>query len=279
MPQNKLLGSNASYTYGSLIQNSTDILLLGLGSGSGVQTDFTSDLNNLTENSGLLQQIYPENKSFPYVIQQYDNISEFSITSRVLLKEEQGIGKIQKNGNNYYLKRDYPLRYYNGNDYYASYGSAVNFLNQGTFIIASFVPSQYNDALFYENSVLCSNEYRGPLCVDLPPSSVLGRINDNIQSLDSNELRQILTDAIVREIIESSTGNYTFLCQTLNLANSNSRLSSAALQARPVYNNSNRPAPQRGSIIYNDQTNRFEGYDGTSWRPFAWASGIGPPYV
>ena len=110
-------------------------------------------------------------------------------------------------------------------------------------------------------------------------STVLGRLGGNVQSLDKTELIELLTQPAIVEIIEQSTDNLTFLCQSLNLAATGARLSSSLIRISPVYNTTNRPSPQRGNIIYNDQTNRFEGYDGTAWQPFAWASGIGPPYV
>ena len=271
MPQSRLLGSNLSYTYGKALNNSYDILLAN----SDQFIAYSPDLSDIASQSGLLQQAYPENREFLYLVQEFDT----SGTNRLIISSEMGVGKIQKASGNYYLKREYAARYYDGINYYISAGNSVNFSPNSFLVCSSFLPESYLDALVYSNSVLCSNEYNGPVGVDLPPNTVLGRTSGNIQSLDSNELRSVLTDANITNAVESATGNYTFLCQTLNLSNSNSRLSSAALQARPVYNTSNRPTPQRGSIIYNDQTNRFEGYDGTAWRPFAWASGIGPPYV
>jgi len=270
VPQSKLLGSALSFTYGTP-SGTSDILLYNAAQFVAA----TPDLSDFSSSSGLLQNVYPENKEFLYLIEEYNN----SGITRQLLFTEMGLGRIQKTGLSYLLKRDYAARYYDGEEYYIASGTPTYFSPNSFLVCSSYLPETYIDVLFYSNSVLCSNNYNGPVGVDLPNNTVLGRTSGNIQSLDSNELRSVLTDANITNAVESATGNYTFLCQTLNLSNSNSRLSSAALQARPVYNTSNRPTPQRGSIIYNDQTNRFEGYDGTSWKPFAWASGIGPPYV
>lgn len=271
MPQSKLLGSAFSYTYATAPSGSSNLLLAN----ESQFIAYAPDSSEFASNSGLLQYVYPENREFLYLVEQYDT----SGINRKLIFTEMGLGRIQKISGNHYLKRDYAARYYDGNDYYIASGTPTYFSPSSFLVCSSYLPETYLDVLFYSNSVLCSNQYNGPVGVDLPTNTVLGRTSGNIQSLDANELRSVLTDANITNAVESSTGNYTFLCQTLNLANSNSRLSSAALQARPVYNTSNRPAPQRGSIIYNEQTNRFEGYDGTAWRPFAWASGIGPPYV
>jgi hypothetical protein len=267
VPQNKLLGGNLSYAYGTPVPSSTDFLLLEHNQMAAYAID---DVNAITPEE-LIQNVYPTNRDFLYLVQEYEN--------DVLTSEEVGIGEIQKTNSKSLLKRNYALRTYRGSTGYSMSGIPNVYFDQNFFKITPYIPRSYLNVLVYPNSILCSDYWGGPVGVDLPPSSVLGRLGENIQSLDSNELRSVLTDANITNAVESATGNYTFLCQTLNLSNSNSRLSSAALQARPVYNTSNRPTPQRGSIIYNDQTNRFEGYDGTAWQPFAWASGIGPPYV
>lgn len=271
MPQSRLAGSNLSFTYGKPLSNSTDILLSELN-------EFASYDNDLSQNAAqenLLQYNYQEDREFLYLVQQFDD----SGRNRNLLYSEFGIGKIQKIETRFYLKRELSVKSYDGFSISVPISGEPKFLSdQGLIVCSSYIPSEYIETILLPNSVLCS-DLTGPVGVDLPNNTVLGRTSGNIQSLDANELRYVLTDANITNAVESSTGNYTFLCQTLNLANSNSRLSSAALQARPVYNTSNHPAPQRGTIIYNEQTNRFEGYDGTTWREFAWASGIGLPYV
>lgn len=267
MPESALTNKGYGVSFATPVENSKDLLLLSLDESLVIDTDFS-----LREDT-LLQNVFSQNESFFYKIECFDK----SNPPKTLLFAERGIGEILLIGGKYYLHRD-TVTHFEDAQGERSTSSQISFLNNTFIVCYTYTSENIFDLLFYPNSLVCSSSGNTAIPVQLQNNTLLGRLNDSIQSLDIDELRQIFTDAIIRGIIESSTGNYTFLCQTLNLANSNSRLSSAALQARPVYNTSNRPAPQRGSIIYNEQTNRFEGYDGTAWRPFAWASGIGPPY-
>ena len=282
MPQNQLLGSNLSFTIASPVLNSKNFLLFDGGNNPVTPhpiSEVSDFLNTLFEYGILIQQVYPQNKNFIYLIQQYENLTNYYNGSN-LLKEEFGIGKIVKQSNKFYLEREKAFRYYEFGSYYLlnNDSSPKTFDDSGIYIVSPFVSNNLTDFFVYSNSVLYSNEYKAPSVADLPPSSVFGRL-DKIQSLDKNELRSVLTDENIIDAVEQSSDNLTFLCQSLNLAATGARLSSPSIRISPVYNTTNRPTPQRGSIIYNDQTNRFEGYDGTAWRPFAWASGIGPPYT
>lgn len=271
MPESRINNTSFALSYAKAAEDTSDLLLMELNEINTINNEY----KNVLSTGNLLQYSFQENKEFLYVVYRYDS----SYYSRKTTYIETGVGNIYKIGSKSYLKRISSILHTDDQNKTAVSQIPLNFSQDDFLIVYNYNPTNYFELFVYPNSVICSNSLNAPVPVDLPPSSVLGRINGNVQSLNSTELRGVLTDANITNAVESSTGNYTFLCQTLNLANSNSRLSSAALQARPVYNTSNRPAPQRGSIIYNEQTNRFEGYDGTDWRPFAWASGIGPPYV
>jgi hypothetical protein len=258
VPQNKLLGGNLSYAYGTPVPSSTDFLLLEHNQMTAYAID---DVNAITPEE-LIQNVYPSNRDFLYLVQEYEN--------DVLTSEEVGIGEIQKTNSKSLLKRNYALRTYRGSTGYPMSGIPNFYSDQNFFKITPYIPRSYLNVLVYPNSILCSDYWGGPVGVDLPPSSVLGRLGENIQSLDSNELKTLLPNETIVDAVEQSTDNLTFLCQSLNLAATGARLSSPSIRIPPVYNNTNRPTPQRGSIIYNDQTNHFEGYDGTAWRQLKW---------
>lgn len=216
-----------------------------------------------------IQSIIPENSLFMYKLEERRTQNEDPS-----YKYEIGLGKIKNVGGNLILDR-LETKYYAFAGFEQVVPSSLFFLDfnfpEGYLLLSSIGTDSVKDYFIENNSVLASIDKNSPSPVVLEEFTLLGRMDGNIQSIDSSELRQILTDGNIINAIESSTGNYTFLCQTLNLSNSNSRLSSAALQARPVYNNSNRPTPQRGMIIYNDQTNRLEVYDGSDWKVIKWA--------
>lgn len=233
-------------------------------------TGFDENTQLFSQGTLLQDNIEPE-KKFLYKIDIYE---PDELNQQVITQYEIGIGKIVIRSGYYYLDRITSLyRYSNQQESRTNSTDFINFINS-SFPCVTVSPTTItntNDYFINPNSVLTSSYEYTPSPVVLEEFTLLGRMDGNIQSIDSSELRQILTDANIINAIESSTGNFTFLCQTLNLSNSNSRLSSAALQARPVYNNSNRPVPQRGMIIYNDQTNRIEVYNGTAWKAVKWS--------
>lgn len=262
MPLSKITNNGYGLSFASPVENSKDLLLWNIDESLKIQNEYSDAIHDVD----LLQNIFFPEENFFYKIQCFDS----SGPGRKLICSERGVGEINKRYRKFYLKRELTTHYEDSDGERKSRGYLVDFPKDSFIICFSYIPEKFIDLLIYPNSVLCNNEYRGPVGVDLPPSSVLGRLGESIQSLDSNELKTLLPNETIVDAVEQSTDNLTFLCQSLNLAATGARLSAPLIRVSPVYNNANRPTPQRGNIIYNDQTNCFEGYDGTAWRQLKW---------
>ena len=209
-------------------------------------------------------------QNFFYDIQQHDtkNYSEH----RVILSE-RGIGEIYKEGDNYFLKRERPITFYDGTYTSPSRPSVFCFFNPAhpTGTVESYIPENYSHTLFSPYSVLCSIEAHTPSPVELEENTLLGRKDGRIQSIDKDELRSILTDNHVIAAMSEATTPLNVKTPTLNLRRKNSLVSTHVLHVKPVYGDSDKPPkPQRGSLIFNDTHGYFEGYDGNEWRPLLW---------
>ena len=159
-------------------------------------------------------------------------------------------------------------------------------------ILVPTIPKSYTDCLCLDNSVLCSIESHLPSPVELQEGTLLGRLDDRIQSIDAQELRQILngdddtylklTDkelehvfkGIKKIIFDTLKENKTAIVtksQKIDLLTQHSSVAAPVLQVKPEYTDKNRPPkPRAGMIIFNKDKKAFEGYDGKFWKRLAW---------
>ena len=155
-----------------------------------------------------------------------------------------------------------------------------------------FIPSKVEDCLPLDNSVLCSQDRFMPVPVNLEEGTLLGRLDDRIQSIDAQELRQILngdTDThlkltdkelehvfkdiknIILKTLRDSSSAISTKSQKIDLLTEHSSVAAPVLQAKPEYTDKKKPSkPRAGMIIFNKQKKTFEGYDGNSWRRLSW---------
>ena len=105
----------------------------------------------------------------------------------------------------------------------------------------------------------------------LSDNTVLGMKNGKISSINSEELQEIISPTGISTSLSSITETLNLSSETVNLTTDGAKFSAPILQAKAVYSNSERPSPaQRGMIIFNYDTNKFEGYNGTEWKEFNW---------
>lgn len=210
----------------------------------------------------------PIGENFYYCAEHYDSTK---IDSELLYFEE-GFAELYKKRTRYYIKREIICYYGSGrsrsNKSRSNPKAFKDFENTGILIVKSLVPKNIFDFFCYPHSVLCSADLFRPCPVELEEQTLLGRLDGRIQSIDSSELRTILGDQNIIDAVESTNKPFSLQSKVVDLVETDSRVTAGILNARP---RSNKPArPQRGSIVYNDKTNRFEGYDGTAWRPLKW---------
>ena len=159
-------------------------------------------------------------------------------------------------------------------------------------VLVPTIPKSYTDCLCLENSVLCSVDAHLPSPVELQEGTLLGRLDDRIQSIDAQELRQILngdTDTylkltdkelehvfkgikkIIFDTLKDSKTAIVTKSQKVDLLTQHSSVAASVIQAKPEYTDKNRPPkPRAGMIIFNKDKKAFEGYDGKFWKRLSW---------
>lgn len=263
MPESKTRTAKYAIAYGQAIFGSYDIKLLPLKESTDGKDPYTATISEDT----LLQNIIPNKRNFYYTI---EHVSCRTINQKCIVKET-GYGEIYKKGKNYYLKREVTLKFFDGhNEYNTVPTSKHSFYPTDTLLIKSTVPDEYINIFAYPYSVLCSIEQFNPTPVELEEKTLLGRLNDEIQSIDKDELREILTDDNIIKAVTENKEDLN-LNSSINIINENANLLSNSITIKPSYSNSHKPKnPVRGTIIYNADENCFEGYDGSRWRSLKW---------
>ena len=102
-------------------------------------------------------------------------------------------------------------------------------------VIQSYTPKTLTELFSYRNAAVCSNAQYSATCVELQNNTLLGCYNDEIQSIDREELLSIL-DVNTIEFDQ--------------------------VRLKPTKRTK---GAKRGTIIFNQDTNSFEGYNGTEW--------------
>lgn len=107
-------------------------------------------------------------------------------------------------------------------------------------ILYTYTPSNYVELLVFPHSLITSND-NSVQVTTMPEYSVLGRLDDNIEALDSQEMGEIINKSI------ESQGHV-----------SPKQLRLAPSTVRPK-------SPTPGTIIFNSRNKSFEGFNGNHW--------------
>ena len=221
------------------------------------------------------------NQRFFYKVQHY----EFRNNKKSLLAGERGVGEIYKKRKDFFLRRHFAIGVFDSESSHRprngtpqEFSAAYDY-----YVLESYKPADYHEALASPYSVLCSIEQNSPSPVELQEKTLLGRLDDRIQSIDAEELRQILngdTDTylkltdkelehVFKDIKDIVVKNLTALRKTLSLrtrrvdlVGGESSVDSPFFRAKP----SERPKnPKPGVFFFNKENSKFEGFDGNDW--------------
>lgn len=203
-----------------------------------LQTDSLLDLqsqassadkyNIYTTTENLVQNNFLPGESFFYKLSEYSNY-------------EFGIAEIRASGNRFLLERKRIAYYFNGESRDFVSGPPV-YSNPKLFLQVS-PPEALEETLFFGNSVPCLSASGALSSIVLDNNTILGCKDNQIQAINAGEFGEIFREAIVDSLQE----------ENLNL-NSVRLIPSQ----RPIN-------PPRGTIIYNNQFNRMEFYNGIQW--------------
>jgi hypothetical protein len=107
--------------------------------------------------------------------------------------EEYGIAELTKKQNNIFLKRKNCFHYIeDGQKVAARAIPEITVPSDHKIIVSSFLPEDYRHLFTLPNSVICSEDPFSANPVELEENSLLGRLDDRLQSIDQNELWNIL---------------------------------------------------------------------------------------
>jgi len=130
------------------------------------------------------------------------------------------------------------------------------------FVVYSHTPQTLHDAMVTPNSVLCTVDRFDPSPVELEDNTVLGRLNNKIQSIDGAELRTILTDDRIVSAVKESEKPLVLASTRIELKGENSRVTCHNLQLQP----GPRPSqPTIGFLHYNDGLDCLEVFTSQGW--------------
>jgi len=199
----------------------------------------------------------PENQNFFYEISYYDN-------GRAVWSE-YGIGEIYSYGRKQTaLKREFAFKTVTkkGTRGIEDFKPKPLDPNIEYFVVDTYVPTCH-EALVTPNSVLCSVERFDPTPVELEDNTVLGRLNDKIQSIDGAELRTILTDDRIISAVKELKKPLILATNNLELSGKKSRVACDHIFLRP----GPRPSkPRPGFLHYNNGLDCLEVFTSQGWR-------------
>jgi hypothetical protein len=177
----------------------------------------------------LLHKQMQTKKLFFYRIAQY-SVQKFPSADKCE-RYENGLGLIVKKKGIYYLERKISLRKFDGiATHNGPFIDLMNFYEQDYVLVSCYIPEKYNESLILPHSVLCSIEPFIPSPVHLEEKTLLGRLDGRVQSIDSDELREIMGPLVITK----------------------------------------NGVDQEGSLRWNSNQKCFEGFDGSKWRKMRW---------
>jgi hypothetical protein len=185
---------------------------------------------------------------------------------------ETGIGELYKKGKNFLFKREWCFDFNDSNSVgrrkIPKNGNIpkTKVSEKEKLFLSKYTPENFRKTLVSKNSVMCSTDRFTPCPVELQNSTLLGRLNNQIQSINKSELRKILTDEEMIQAISYNKKTFDFHTRNINILNKKGRLSTPYLHLK--FNEEIRP--KKGYLRYNYEDDCFEGYDGKRWRALIW---------
>lgn len=197
----------------------------------------------------------------------------YYLLEQILQKEtvlhERGVGTIVQRSQSFFLERECPVAWGDHPKTIVPVRNAdkpKNFNVPGHLRVWSIVPPTYVEALASPFSIIASIHAFNPTPVEIEENALLGRIGDVIQSVDMDELREMINignDAIAA--LEATKKQLKLKARRVDLTRKDAVLSAPILRAAPKYTTTTRPKAQQGSIIFNTETKYLEFFDGQHW--------------
>jgi len=221
-----------------------------------------SHLTNCLQEERCLRHVFNTDTEFFYLIENFDSAD---INSRQLIHIERGLAHIEKSGETAYLIRDVVLEaQQRDNDLTIDENGLLNLPDDCYLVVSSYAPSNYIDLFYNKHSIICSTGDSAPSPIEIEENAVVGRLDGEMKSLDSEDLSFILTPDYVIKSLKDINAPLLIATDHFEMLNDKSKLLTGHVvlksrQGKPR----NR---EKGSIIFNSSTNALEFFDGSKWK-------------
>ena len=133
------------------------------------------------------------------------------------------------------------------------------------FRITSIQPNTTLEFYAAPNTILASSDSYTISPVEIEENALLGRKDDIIQSIDKEEFKEMMKDAIIESFTESQK-QHDIKTRRINLTRKNAVISTPVVRLAPDnYNDMEKPPAQQGMIIYNTNKKCLEFFNGDKW--------------
>jgi len=207
-----------------------------------------------------LRQSFDENTSFFYTIENFDSED---VNSRQKTHAERGLANVSQEGDKFFLNRIVCIETAQKEDDLPYEDGFLVFDENTYLVVGSYIPRNYIDLFYENNAVICSTDAQTPSPIQINENSLLGRLENEIQSIDGQELALILTTNFTVESLQANSSPLLLSAKHVEVLDNNSKLSSAHMVARP---RKTRPKNREaGSIIFNEKKKCLEFFNGIKW--------------
>lgn len=209
-----------------------------------------------------LRESFDEETQFFYTLENFDSED---ILYRKLIQQERGLAQIKRVGKRFYLDRQLSLELIKNEEDGTSTtdDGFLSLPDETHVIVGTYIPLNYIDLFCRDNTVVCSTEPDTPSPVEIEKNSLLGRLEGEIQSINSEELGFILSPDFTVQSLQANSSPILIASDHVELTSQKSKLVANHIALSP-----RRSKPrnrQEGSIIYNSDKKCLEFYNGTGW--------------
>ena len=175
------------------------------------------------------------------------------------LQIERGIGSLVLKDQTYYIDRLTPLSSIDG-----PITKHVEFSKNKKLFLQTYIPKDYIELFSTPNTILSTEVAGCPSVVELQDNTLLGRLNSTIQSIDRDEIHDVLGDDFISVAINRNDKELSSPSSKFTLTGKDSIVTANSFKLNPQ---KRRPTKKiKGQVIYNDKTNSLEYWTGKQWR-------------
>jgi hypothetical protein len=238
---------------GKYVENSTDICLIGTELVCSYFPELQRKNNGPCSSNNSFSNIFGFDCKFYYKIDKF--------CSEKIIDTEIGIGHLVKENDLIILKRDRGIFYKHEDGPVCSIIRPVHafscFKDDEYLIIQSYHPHSLPELLVDPHSLIVSSPDNCVNVVNMDENSILGRLDGNVTSVSISELCTKVTN-----LLFDYTKQIILSCSQLDVK----KLKTKILQLIP-----SKPAQaKKGSIIYNEEHDIIQYFDGSRWRTILW---------